>query len=242
MNTFYTILIIIIEIIVGYLIGTISFARIISNKKGIDITTVGSKNPGGTNVGRSVGRKEGIEVMIIDIFKSFIPCLILKIILTFSNFSLIEYRCIDELLIGILALFICLGHAYPIFFKFQGGKCVACVAGYLLLISPIIFLCVFLTFVIILLIKKTLSLSSVSCSLVTILLFIPPMILDFVYPENIFNGGLYITDSFYIHLSYVSFIFATVLSLLTLFRHRSNIIRLINKTEPITKFKDNKNG
>ena len=241
MEVFFTLLIIFIEIVVGYLIGTISFARIIASKKGVDITTVGSKNPGGTNVGRSVGRKEGISVMIIDIFKSFIPCLILKIILSFAPLSIVSYSHIEEVFIGILALFICLGHAYPIFFKFQGGKCVACVAGYLLLVSPIIFALVFITFISILIIKKTLSLSSVICSLVTIVSFIPPMILDIAFPNQIFNGGLYITNSFYIHLSYISFIFATTLALLTLYRHKSNIKRLIEKTEPITKFKHNEN-
>lgn len=239
MNALFLTLIIVSEIIIGYLIGNISFARIVSNKKGVNITSVGSKNPGGTNVGRSVGKKEGISVMIIDIFKSFIPCFILEIIITFAPISAIDFTYMKELLIGILATFICLGHAYPIFFKFQGGKCVACVAGYLLAISPLIFLSVLLIFLIVLLIKKILSLSSVICSIATILLFIPPMIVDFLLPEQIFNGGLYINNSFYIHLSYISFIFGSFLALLTLYRHKENIIRLINKTEPVTKFKHN---
>ena len=241
MEIFYTILAIIIILIVGYLIGTISFARIISKKKGVDITKVGSKNPGGTNVGRSVGRKEGIEVMIIDIFKSFIPCLILKLILFFSNFNFIEYRCIDELLLGLLGLSICLGHAYPIFYKFQGGKCVACVAGYVMLISPIVFLVSLLSFFIILIIKKTLSLSSVICALIIFLSFIHKMFIDFFVSLdiNFFNGGLYITDEFNIHLTYMSFIFVTILCSLSVFRHRENIKRLIKGEEPKTVFKKN---
>ena len=240
MQVFYTVLTIIIIIIIGYLIGTISFARIIASRKGVDITTVGSKNPGGTNVGRFVGRKEGIEVMIIDIFKSFIPCLILKLILFFSEFDLIDYRCIDELLLGILALSICLGHAYPVFYKLQGGKCVACVAGYVLLISPIIFALALLSFFIILKAKKILSLSSIICALIIFVSFIPPTIIDLTINNDVhsFNGGLYITSEFNIHLTYMSLIFITILCSLTLFRHRSNIQRLIKGEEPITKFKD----
>ena len=241
MQVFYTLLAVLVLLIVGYLIGTISFARIIAKRKGVDITSVGSKNPGGTNVGRSIGKKEGIKVMIIDIFKAFIPCLILKIVLFFSNFDFIEFRAVDEILIGVLALGICLGHAFPVFYKFHGGKCVACVAGYVMLLSPIIFVITLSSFLIILLVKKILSLASLFSALVIFLSFIPPVLIDiFVSNEsNFFNGGLYITSNFNIHITYVSLIFVTALCLLSVFRHLGNIKRLIKGEEPKTVFKKN---
>ena len=133
------------------------------------------------------------------------------------------------------------GHAYPIFFKFQGGKCVACLAGFVLLLSPIIFIIAISIFFVILKTKKILSLASITCAFIIILLFIPPMLIDLFVSNNIysFNGGLYITSNFNIHLSYISFTFVTFLSILTIYRHKENLKRLFNHEEQETKFKHN---
>lgn len=122
----------IIIILLGYLIGSIPFALIIG--KGFyntDIRKSGSGNLGGTNAGRTLGRKAGIAVMVLDILKAFFA-IILAVALT-KAFNMD----VDPKIAGLAAVF---GHSYPIFAGFRGGKGVACAAGYLLATNPLLLL------------------------------------------------------------------------------------------------------
>ena len=226
-------------IIIGYFIGNISFARIIAKQKGIDITSLGSKNPGGTNVGRVIGKKEGIKVMVYDIFKTAIPCFILNLILSFAPIDFLEYDSLKELMISVLGLSICIGHAYPIIYKFKGGKCVACTAGYILANMPIIFIFIILSFLIVLKINKKLSVASLVAAFLSLVSIIPSILIDvFVDNDpNAFNGGLYFGPNFNYHITYITFILLSSMSLLIYVRHLSNIKRIINHSEEETKFK-----
>ena len=243
MNIFYFILTIVIILLFGYLIGSIPTSIIISKKHGIDVRGYGSHNAGGTNVGRVVSKKAGITTMVIDIFKCFIPLLILKIVFQYTglhNLDLVQtFKYSEELFVGLLAFAIALGHTYPIYVNFKGGKAVACFAGFILFISPIIFAIGVATFFIVFAISNRVSVASIIGAPMCFILSIIPMILDLtILPDiNQFNGGMYYGSQFMLHLSYISMIFVFLLTFLILLRHLSNIKRLKEGIEPETHFK-----
>ncbi len=116
-------------IVLGYCIGSISFARIVSTYYGVDITKVGSKNPGATNVNRTLGRKAGILVFFGDFFKSFV------IVLIALHFKFLSKNSSESLAIFTLLAAIC-GHSFPVFFKFKGGKGISVTMGGLAVLMP----------------------------------------------------------------------------------------------------------
>ncbi|MEC7926216.1 MAG: glycerol-3-phosphate 1-O-acyltransferase PlsY [Actinomycetota bacterium] len=103
----------VVLIIFSYLIGSINFAYLVSKLKGIDIKDLGSGNPGSSNVLRTMGKKYAIFVLFGDMLKGFIPVII------GLNY---DY----SLILGFVAV---IGHCYPIFYKFKGGKGVATYFG-----------------------------------------------------------------------------------------------------------------
>lgn len=119
----------VIFIISGYLIGSISFARVIAACYSVDITKVGSGNPGATNVNRQLGRRAGILVFIGDFLKSFI---VVFIALKLKNSSNLQNT--NLAIVSMLSVII--GHNFPIFFKFKGGKGVSSTMGGLLALMP----------------------------------------------------------------------------------------------------------
>lgn len=115
--------------LIAYLLGSIPFGLLISKAKGIDIRAHGSKNIGATNVGRIVGKKEGILTLLLDFLKSFAPVLLCNYFLVAKqNFEL------SALIAGFFALF---GHCFPIYLGFKGGKGVATGAGVILGLCPL---------------------------------------------------------------------------------------------------------
>ncbi len=116
-------------ILLGYCIGSINFAVLVSKYYGINILEVGSKNPGATNVKRSVGRGPGNFVFVLDFLKgalaAYLPLLL------FKTSSLLPFLSILGLGAAIL------GHSFSIFIRFKGGKGVATTMGGLLVIMPV---------------------------------------------------------------------------------------------------------
>lgn len=239
MKTLFTILIIVIPLIIGYLIGSVPTGLIIAKAHGVDLTVVGSKNTGGTNVGRVLGKKLGILTMILDIFKCYIPCLLTLLVLTLFKLDIYSFPQFRELLISLVAIFVCLGHAFPIFNHFKGGKIMACLAGYVLFLSPIIFSIGLLTFLVTFFITKRVSIGSITCSVTCFFLAFIPMILDFTILQNpnSFNLGVYFSSNVMVHLTYIFPIVMLILVGFLIFRHRANIERIKNGTEPETHFK-----
>lgn len=184
---------------IGYLLGSIPSALIVS-KVGynIDIREHGSGNLGATNAFRVLGIKPGIIVIISDILKGTVATLVPLIGLYFFDIE------VSRLLIGIFAV---LGHTYPLFAKFKGGKAVATSGGIILGVYPILFLIMVLTFLITLYLSKYVSLSSMVTGIVAsiITLFMKNLIL---------------------------FILIVALTIFVFIRHRENIKRIKNKTEP----------
>ena len=119
---------ILVVIVVGYFIGAISFAVIIARSRGIDIFTVGSGNPGATNVKRALGKKWGNLTFALDALKGFVAAI----------WPLLVYGGDNRLaVIGLIAAI--LGHSFSIFLKFRGGKGVAtAIGGLLALMWPVL--------------------------------------------------------------------------------------------------------
>ena len=113
-------------VVLGYLLGSISFAVIVANRKGIDIFTSGSGNPGATNVKRVLGAKWGNAVFCLDALKGLVA----------AGWPILFWGGNDPKLsiLGLLASLA--GHSYSIFIKFRGGKGVATTMGGLLAIMP----------------------------------------------------------------------------------------------------------
>ncbi|ATZ16349.1 glycerol-3-phosphate acyltransferase PlsY [Entomoplasma freundtii] len=158
---------IILGSLIGYFIGSISWSIIIVRQvKGIDVRTVGSKNAGATNTMRELGKRWGLVVVFLDGLKSVTTALICFLL------SMIPSTLFSETSYFIPVLFVMIGHCYPIYYRFKGGKAVACFLG-LLCIANIFYLLFFLAvWFIMVAISKRVSVASVVAALLTGLLFI----------------------------------------------------------------------
>jgi len=155
----------IVVLFIGYIVGSIPFALIVGkvfyNK---DIRKEGSGNLGGTNAGRVLSKQAGIAVMLLDILKSWVSILIATKVANHFGFD------VNPTFAGLAAV---VGHCYPIFAGFKGGKGVACAAGFILAVNPKLLLIAFVFLVIMLLWKKMMSLAViVTLIAITIISFI----------------------------------------------------------------------
>lgn len=191
----------ILPAIIGYFIGSVNFALVFSFIcKKQDIRHYGSTNAGMTNTMRVYGFLAGILVFIGDFTKGIITIYLFHLL--FSNYSL--YNKYGYL---IASLTIIIGHLYPIYFKFRGGKGVATSAGIILAQDIRLFIIFFSVFITVLLLSKIVSLASITS------------IISYPIATIIFFK------------SYALIIFSIIISALIVFAHRKNITRLINHTE-----------
>lgn len=195
-------------IIFGYLLGSIPFGIIISRLfKGIDVREYGSKNIGFTNVFRVVGVLPAVIVLILDVGKGVVSVLLISQIA-------ISQAPLSPTLVRIAAgMFVILGHIFPIFANFKGGKGVATAAGVLLALVPSEFILVLIIFVLVVSFTRYISLGSLVSSLFL------PLILAF--------EKYYLKKAIPIELIVVSLI----LCFLIFYTHRQNIKRLLAGTE-----------
>lgn len=115
--------------LVGYLIGSLSFAVLVSRLMGLnDPRTYGSKNPGATNVLRSGNRKAAVLTLLLDAFKGWLPVVLVQ--------GWGEPWGLGAGTVALVGLAAFLGHLFPVFFRFQGGKGVATAAGVILAFNP----------------------------------------------------------------------------------------------------------
>ena len=185
-------------IIFFYLIGSLPFALILTKLSGFgDIRNIGSGNVGATNVLRTGNKLLAIIVLSLDILKGLIPYLIIHIY--FNELSLLNKI--------FLCHFAVIGHIYPIWLKFKGGKGVATYIGFLFGLNPYIAISFLLIWLVVAYISKYSSLSSL------VGIFVAPAYFIFIN----FNFNISI---FFIYLSFVIVI-----------KHKENIKRLINQTE-----------
>lgn len=201
--------------LVGYLIGSINNAVIISNlffKR--DVRHYGSKNAGGTNTGRVFGKTAGVVVMALDIFKSIFTYWLLTIIFTFTNAG----NYVDHAAtIHFAMLLVALGHCYPVYYKFKGGKAVSVVAGFVLATNWLFTVLGALIFFIILYWRRMVSYASILMAAIIAclspILFIPVIREISFYP-------LVVTNLYYYIPTLIS------LCVLLILKHRTNIERL----------------
>lgn len=210
--TFYLILSVLLSAIMSYLLGSVNFALVISKlvyKK--DIRDYGSGNAGMTNMLRTFGKLPGICTLIGDLSKGIIAILLSRLLFWLiggiTGFALGGY------ISGFCAL---LGHVYPIYYGFKGGKGIAVTAGILLMIDPLIFGISFLFFCIVLACSRIISLSSILSS---VAYPIATLAVRIIQKENI--------STILLHS-----IFALMIGGLVIFLHRANIKRLLAGEEP----------
>jgi glycerol-3-phosphate acyltransferase PlsY len=195
-------------IVLSYLLGSVPFGIIISRLwKGIDIREHGSKNPGATNVYRVVGPIPAIIVMALDVAKGLVATLWL------SRISIGQPLLNPVSLIIAAGITVILGHTFPVFAGFKGGKGVATGLGVLISLAPFETVLALLLFLIIVGISRYVSLGSLSSA-------------TFILLALIF-------EKYYLHkpISLVLLVMVLVLAIFIFYTHRSNIKRLFDGTE-----------
>lgn len=160
----------VILVLFGFLLGSIPWGYIIGKLKGVDLRQVGSGNIGATNVLRTIGKKEALITLLLDISKGAVPVLVVRLIPSYAE---------DLLLMGLVGVFAVLGHCYTPFLRFKGGKGVATTIGVLLAYMPLAGL---ITIVIWILTFKISKISSLGALISFSLLPVNVYILD--YPEE----------------------------------------------------------
>ena len=206
----------IIVTLVAYLIGSISFSVIISKKMaGFDVREKGSKNAGSTNVLRTVGKKAAVITLLCDVLKGVVAVLIAYIVGKFVN----DVNVNKAILVQVAALCVVIGHTFPIFFKFKGGKGVATSLGVLLMTNWQIGLICLVFALVLMALSKMVSLGSVGAAI----LF--PVLVLFIHTNfTVSEGSSYL-------------IYSIILAVIVAFNHRSNIKRILNGTENKLSFK-----
>ena len=192
-------------VIVGYLAGSLSFAVIVSRVMGLnDPRSYGSKNPGATNVLRSGSKAAAISTLLLDGLKGWLPVVLVR------HFG--KPYGLEDGTLAMVGLAAFVGHIFPVFFRFQGGKGVATALGVLLGFSGVLGLATAASWLIIAYFFRYSSLASLVAAV-------------FAPTYYLFGNGLawYVDKSILLAIS--------VMSLLLIWRHAANITRLIKGTE-----------
>ena len=211
----------IIVTIIAYLLGSISFSVIISKKMaGFDVREKGSGNAGSTNMLRSVGKKAAALTLVCDILKGVIS---IGIAVVLGNMVQDINR---ELLVQIAGIAVVLGHTFPVFFGFKGGKGVATSLGVLLISNWQIGLICLVFALVLMALTKMVSLGSCGAAVLY-----PVLTLFINQHYTVLTEGK--SGKAYL-------IYSIILAVIVLYNHRSNIKRLLNGTENKLSFKSAK--
>ena len=205
--------------ILGYIFGNIPNGYLYAKSQGVDIYHQGSGNPGSTNVLRTLGKRAGITVLLMDIAKCMVPIFLMILFLKPENE---DQKTLILMLTGIGAI---LGHNFPILPGVKGGKGVACTGALLIALAPLYTLGLLCFFILIVLTTKYVSLGSV---LSVFVFFLSVLLMG--------KSGILFPFSEAIYLPMCGL--SLFLALLCLFQHRENMKRLMNGTE--NKFGKNK--
>ncbi|MEN7972407.1 MAG: glycerol-3-phosphate 1-O-acyltransferase PlsY [Verrucomicrobiota bacterium] len=188
---------IIVLAIVSYLFGAVPFGLLVARSRGVDIRSKGSGNIGATNVFRVIGKGWGIFTFVLDALKGFIPAFFFPVVGNLAG----DWG----VLFGMVAI---IGHSFPVYLKFKGGKGVATSAGMLLGVAPLAVGIGFLCWVLCMVISRYVSLSSIIAAVAVAIV---------VWIQG--DKGLVVN------------IALTLLAVLVVWLHRANIKRLLNGTE-----------
>lgn len=206
----------IIIAIIAYAIGSINFSVLISKKMaGFDVREKGSGNAGSTNMLRSVGKKAAALTLLCDMLKGVVAILI----------ALIAGKIVKNVdravLVQIAGILVVVGHTFPIFFEFKGGKGVATSLGVIMMINWKIGLICLVFALAIMAFSRMVSMGSVGAAI--------------LFPVL----TLFINTNFIVQASGMKyFIFSVILAAIVIFNHRANIRRIANGTENKLSFKN----
>ena len=203
----------ILTAIIAYLLGSISFSVIFTKKfAGFDVREKGSKNAGSTNVLRTAGKKPAILTLICDISKGVVAVLVAFVMGKIANADVFT----SALLIQIAGILVVIGHTFPIFFGFKGGKGVATALGVLLVTNWQIGLICLVFALILMALTRIVALGSIAAAI----LF---PVLCFFITNNFLVGD----DS--TRMTYL--VFGIIMAVIVIFNHRTNIQRMASGTE-----------
>ena len=194
----------------AYLLGAVPFGLLLCRLKGVDIRTVGSGNIGATNVFRSVSKPLGIATFACDFLKGLVPAYVFPIL-----GKMLTGTCQGSeigILCGVASI---VGHNWPVYLKFKGGKGIATSAGVLLGVAPAAVGIGLISWIVLFVASRYVSIASIGAAIVV------PVVSWTMYSRK----GLMLP------------IVLTILGLLAVWRHKSNIERLIGGTESRFSFK-----
>ncbi len=204
--------------VIAYAIGSVNFSIIFSKKfAGVDVREKGSGNAGTTNMLRSVGKGLAALTLICDILKGVVAILIAYWI---GNIS--KDNTNPEILIQIAGIFAVIGHTFPVYFGFKGGKGVATSLGILLLINWQIGLICLVFALLVMILTRMVSLGSIMAAV----LF--PVLTIFITPGD--NSHYLVNEGSYI-------IFGFIMAIIVIFNHRANLMRIYKGEENKISFK-----
>ena len=195
----------VLAVLAAYLLGSLSFAVIVTRVMGLsDPRTYGSGNPGATNVLRSGSKAAAVVTLLLDAVKGWLPVVLVR---WFG-----EPYGLGEGAVAMAGLAAFLGHLWPVFFRFEGGKGVATALGVLVGISPWLGLFTALTWLVVAAVSRYSSLASLSAALLAPLVYV------------LAGGMLWSTDR-------VTVVAIIAMSALLAWRHKENISRLVQGKE-----------
>lgn len=193
--------------VLSYLLGAVPFGFLLGKARGIDVRRVGSGNTGATNVFRTVGKVWGIVTFFLDVLKGFVPAFVFPILIR----DLVQMAVCPMYGVGILCgVYAIVGHNWPVYLKFRGGKGVATSAGVLLGVSPLVVILAAFVWGGVFLCSRYVSVASMSVAL-----FVP-----------VCGWILHVEDNYCLRP-----LVLTALGAVVIIRHKSNIARLRNGTE-----------
>ena len=204
--------------IVAYLIGSVNFSIIFSKKfAGFDVRDKGSGNAGTTNMLRSAGKGLAALTLICDIFKGLVAIGLAYIIGKISSDSF------PEVVVQVAGIFTVLGHTFPVYFGFRGGKGVATSLGILLLINWQIGLICLVFALLIMIFTRTVSIGSIMAAVL-----FPVLTLFMVADES---SHYIVKDGSYV-------VFGLIMAIIVIFNHRANLVRIMKGEENKVSFKN----
>lgn len=193
----------------AYLLGSINTSILVAKVYGVDIRAHGSGNAGMTNALRVLGKKAAVFVLIGDILKGVIAISVATLLVNISANLLQGIIMFDMDIYKYAAgFFVVLGHNFPVYFKFKGGKGILSTATVVAILHPKLFLCLLALFVVIVAITRYVSLGSVCAA-----------------------AALVVIPLFTMRDNPAFIVFAAVTGVLAIFMHRSNILRLVQGSE-----------
>ncbi len=200
----------VICLIVGYVCGLMQTGYLFAKAKNMDIREHGSGNSGATNALRVLGFKAGLIVFLGDFLKALLPCMALRWFYGAEDSSI-------ELYVLYMGLGVVLGHSYPFYLNFKGGKGVASTAGILAALDIRIMLICLVVFALVVLVSRYVSLASISVMVAFVI-----SLAVFLYRGMIIVATQDVIETISV---------CAVISALSIYRHRQNIVRLLTGTE-----------